>query len=152
MKKKIMVCVDLSNLSVDLFKKDLRDWSWDGIEEVHFVHGFQLQHYADAFCYSYYPTKEQEEGVEDSVKEVLAPLENIVKELAPGVKTYKKCLIVGAPKDAICDYAEEKKIDRMVIGTRGIHGVAGIFSSSFAEYMVRHAPCELRIIRESQDL
>ena len=72
-----------------------------------------------------------------------------VKEIDTRVKIISKCMLVSFPKESLANYARDNQIDTMVIGTRGKHGISGLFSSSFAEYMIRHASCELRIIRES---
>jgi nucleotide-binding universal stress UspA family protein len=147
MKKSIMVCVDLNDNSLNLFKEDLKTWDLQAVKEVHFVHGFQSQHYADAFYFNIYPPENDYGDIEKSVQEVLKPLEDIVKEANSEIQVVRKCIIVISPKGSLCDYAKDKNIDSMVIGTRVKHGIAGLFSSSFTEYMVRHAPCELRIIR-----
>jgi nucleotide-binding universal stress UspA family protein len=147
MNKKIMVCVDMSDESLDLLKEKLKSWDWAGYDEIHFVHSFSLQVYTDAFYFITYPLEDQYEGVEKSVLEVLKDLEKAIisKEEKLHIKYMVK--LSTSPKETIADYAKEHCIDEMVIGTRGVHGMAGIFSSSFAEYMVRNAPCELRILR-----
>lgn len=147
--KKIMMCIDLKNESVDLFLKDIKKTDWKDINEVHFVHGFQLQYYADTFYFTSYPLESQYAEIEQSVMQVLRPLEDAVKDLNSEVKSFTKCMIASSPKESLIDYAKKNAINSMVIGTRGKHGIEGLFSSSFAEYMVRHAHCELRIIRES---
>ncbi len=147
MKRKLMVCVDLSNESVELFKNSMGKWNWESIDEVHFVHGFQLQTYADLFFLSTYPSEEQYDDVEESVNSILKGLEEHVVSMDSKVRILRKCIITNSPKEALVDYVERNKIDTMAIGTRGKHGVAGLFPSSFAEYMVKHAPCELKIIR-----
>lgn len=146
---KIMVCVDLNNESVELFKKDVKQRNWKEVEEVHFIHGFQFQHYADAFYFTSYPLENQYGDIEKSVERVFQPLVNIVRDSNNEIQVISKCIIVSSPKKSLAEYAKDNKIDSMVIGTRGKDGIAGLFSSSFAEYMVRHAPCELRIIRGS---
>lgn len=152
MNKKIMVCVDMSDESLELLKLKLKRCNWEECEEVHFVHSFSLQVYTDAFYFITYPLADQYEGVENSVLEVLKDLEKHIFENQKTPKIKYMVKISSTPKETLANYAKEKKIDEMIIGTRGVHGIAGLFSSSFAEYMVRNAPCELRILRAESRL
>jgi len=145
--RKVMIAVDLSDHSINLLKEKLTNRVWSDVEEVHFVHGFQLQIYADNFYFSAYPMEDQYEEVEKSVKELLTNLSNDIFKSGDSPKIIHSCLISSAPTNDLCEYASENKVDEMIIGTRGKHGIAGLFTSSFAEYMVRHAPCELHILR-----
>lgn len=141
---KAMVCVDLSKHSLNLFKDKLKNWNWNNITELHLVHGFQLQVYADNFFFNAYPTEDQYEEIKKSVQELLEDLE---KEIQGDFPIIKECIISTTPTMALAEYAKEKGVHEMIIGTRGNHGISGFFDNSFAEYMVRHAHCELRIIR-----
>ncbi len=145
--KRVMVCVDLTNESLDLLKQDIKKKSWSDVDEVHLIHGFWLQSYVDSFHYTSYPPENLYGDIEQSVIEVFKPLENKLLKSNNKIKVISKCIIASSPKESLVSYAIDKKINSMLIGTRGKHGIAGLFSSSFSEYMVRHAPCELRIIR-----
>lgn len=146
--KKLMVCVDLNNDSVELIKKRLKSWHWNEVDEVHFVHGFQLQVYADAFYAGKYPLEAEYDQIEKSVVEVLKEIEDDIFGEKVRPKVINKCIFSISPKNNFEEYIKENKIDEVVIGSRGKHGVKAIFSSSFASYMVRHADAELRIIRD----
>jgi nucleotide-binding universal stress UspA family protein len=50
-------------------------------------------------------------------------------------------LAVGAPGRELVDVAIERGADLIVIGTRGLTGLAHLVLGSTAEYVVRHAPC-----------
>jgi nucleotide-binding universal stress UspA family protein len=143
----LMVCVDLSNESVDLIKKDLSKRNLESYDEIHFIHGFQVQVYADSFYFCTYPQESEYTKIESSVVDVLKTIEKEIGENLQNKKVINKCLISRDPRESVIEYVNEQKIDRMYIATRGKHGIAGVFSSSFAEHMVRHAPCELIIVR-----
>lgn len=149
--KKVMVCFDLNKYCYDLFKSEFQNWKWEDTSEVHLVHCLAQQIYADNFLITPFPATEQLSEVEKSVLGVLndfstsAGLEN-----GPG-QVIKKFLVSSSPKSALVEYAKEQGIDKMWIGTRGLHGVKSIFHSSFAEYMVRHAPCEVRVLRHLEN-
>jgi nucleotide-binding universal stress UspA family protein len=143
-----MVCIDLNDQSLIFFSTSMESWHWEDIEEVHIVHGFRVQSYPDTFYYSTYPLESDYENIRETILSKLFTLEEQINKLNNKVKVKIKCLITASAKKTLCQYAREEKITSMVIKTRGSHGIIGLFSSSFAEYMVRHAPCELRILRE----
>lgn len=145
--KKVLVAVDLNDDSMKSIKENLALRDWSKVDEVHLVHGFQLQVYADNFLFAAYPMENQYEEVEKSVCGLLDNLTEDLFEEGKGPKVISECLITSGPTQAIVDYARDKKIDEMIIGTRGKHGFEGLFSSSFAEHMIRHAHCDLFICR-----
>lgn len=145
--KKIMVCIDLNNESLEVYKKQNNNIGWGHFDEIHLVHSFQRQIYTDNFCLTSYPSDDQFNDIEKSIVDTL---EKISSEIIPDKfkgKTICKCLLSNLQKKSLVDYATENDIAQMLIATRGKHGIEGIFSSSLAEYMVRHAPCGLKIIR-----
>lgn len=145
---KLMICVDITDESINAYKNQLKDFDWNRWDEVHLVHGFETQVYADTFYFASYPLEGQMGDIEKSVSDLLLGLSNeIIAEDYKG-KVFGKCLFASSAKVALKEYAEENKIDEMIIETRGKHGIAALFSSSFAEYMVGHAPCRLMILRE----
>lgn len=146
---KLMICVDVTNESINSFKGQLKNYDWSRWDEVHFVHGFETQVYADTFYFASYPLESQMDDIEKSVATLL---QGLSKELIPSDykgKVIGKCLFANSSKIALKEYAQENSIDEMMIETRGKHGFSGLFSSSFAEYMVGHAPCRLMILREN---
>ncbi len=147
---KVMVCVDMTDESVELYKDNLKSLDWSHVDEVHLVHAFQLVKYTDTFYMVSYPQETEHGEIEKSVDEIL---ERLAEDVFPGAdkpKIITKCIFSAAPKEGLVEYATDNKITEMIIGTRGKHGVASLFSSSFAEYMIRHAHCALRILRAKQ--
>lgn len=53
----------------------------------------------------------------------------------------------GRPREAIVLYAEEHKMDLVVIGSHGRSGVGRFLMGSVAERVVRHAPCPVLTVR-----
>jgi nucleotide-binding universal stress UspA family protein len=60
------------------------------------------------------------------------------RELKP-----ERAMRLGAPSDEIVDYALERDIDLIVMGTHGRQGVARMLVGSVAEKVVRRAPCSV---------
>ncbi len=148
--KKVLVAVDLNDDSMKMIKESLKEREWSEVDEVHLVHGFQLQVYADNFLFAAYPMEDQYEQVKESVSGLLGQLTSNAFKDGEKPKVIRECLITAGPTQAIVEYAAKNSIDEMIIGTRGKHGFEGLFSSSFAEHMVRHAPCDLFICREKE--
>ncbi len=53
----------------------------------------------------------------------------------------------GSPVEVISAYAEDQKIDLLVIATHGRTGLSHVFLGSVAERIVREAPCPVLTIR-----
>ena len=52
-----------------------------------------------------------------------------------------------APAKAICEYAEGHDIDLIVVGSHGRGGMERWLIGSVAERVVRHAPCDVYVVR-----
>lgn len=56
------------------------------------------------------------------------------------------------PEEEIIDILKEVKATLIVVATRGKHGFEGLFHSSFTDYMVKFAPCDVFVVRpEAKD-
>jgi len=62
------------------------------------------------------------------------------------VKVAHRFSVAAAP--AILDYAADKRIDLIVMGTHGRRGIGRLFLGSVAEEVVRCAPCPVLTVRE----
>ena len=58
--------------------------------------------------------------------------------------------ISGSPGGAIVKHAESIGADVIVIGTHGREGVSRLLMGSVAEYVVRHAPCPVLVVRRNE--
>ena len=145
--KNILVNIDLKDQSITPLKQYFETLNWETVGSIHFVHSFQKQVYADNFYFTSYPNENEFEKIEESANEFL---KGIAKDLIPEKYNHlvsTQCLISHTPKKAVVEYADKNNIQNMVIITRGLHGIEGVFASSFAEHMIRHAHCELTILR-----
>lgn len=147
MKRKIGICVDLNESSVNKLKEKLAGINLADVEKVYLIHGFQRQVYVDNFFFTQFPFKEQMEEVEKSVIQVLTDIEKSLTNGNDSLEVEKKCLFSDYPKKEIADYVDEQEMDQLIIATRTKSGIEGLFSSSFAEYMLRHVKSELLVIR-----
>ena len=58
-------------------------------------------------------------------------------------------IVTGASARCIIDYATERGMDLIVMGTHGRSGLAHLLMGSVAEEVVRHAPCPVLTVRHS---
>ena len=72
-------------------------------------------------------------------KEVLDKAEIIVRDL--GVKNLSKKVLRGDPAKAIVAFADEARADMIVIGSRGLGNVSGIFLGSVSKKVAQDAHC-----------
>ena len=56
----------------------------------------------------------------------------------------------GDPGSQIVKIAREREVDLIVMGSRGISGLASVVLGSVGERVVRNAPCSVFIVREEE--
>ena len=55
----------------------------------------------------------------------------------------------GNPGRAICDFAQTRSIDAILVGSRGLTGAKEMFLGSVSNYVTHHAPCSVLIVRDA---
>ncbi len=58
---------------------------------------------------------------------------------------------VGEPSHHIRDLAKGWNADLVVLGRRGLNGLAEMFLGSVSNYVVHHVPCSVLIVQQPQD-
>lgn len=56
---------------------------------------------------------------------------------------------VGNPGRTICDFAQTRSVDTILVGSRGLTGAKEMFLGSVSNYVTHHAPCSVLIVREA---
>lgn len=74
-------------------------------------------------------------------------LEKCCIEETRGLVNVDKSVLVGVPYEEIIRFAENEKIDLIVIGTYGRSGFERLIFGSTAERVVRSAPCPVMTVR-----
>ncbi len=142
--KNVVISVSLNDDSLNSLAK-LKGDAILKDAKVHLVHCFEIQVYTSDFSPYIYPTEEKYPEIEAATLKIL---EGLQKNLGlEGQDVEKKCFFSQSPKQRIKEYLEESKADLCVVATRGKHGIQGLFSSSFAEHLVKYSPCDLHIMR-----
>lgn len=75
---------------------------------------------------------------------------NVVKLRGRGL-TLEKSIAHGHPADQILNMTKRKKIDLLVVGSRGITGLRRLFLGSVSHKLVEHAPCSVLVVRKPKE-
>lgn len=63
-----------------------------------------------------------------------------------GEKRYKIALDFHPEQDFV-EMIQKTGTSLLVVSTRGRHGIRGLFHSSFTDYMIKFAPCDVLVVR-----
>ena len=84
--------------------------------------------------------------VEQLTASARGELERLVREKNLRVPVHAE-VVEGSPVEEVVDYAREKDIDLIVLGTHGRGWLAHVLLGSVAEKVVRKAPCPVLTVR-----
>ncbi|MCI5837289.1 MAG: universal stress protein [Veillonellaceae bacterium] len=90
-----------------------------------------------------YVSEQIAEDMEAKGKEILARLVEMVPEDIPVETIFE----VGSPGPTLTAIAENSDIDLIVMGSRGLGPIKGIFMGSVSSYIVSHAKCPVLIVK-----
>lgn len=82
---------------------------------------------------------------EDRSEVVLSTVEERAAEAGRDVETDS---VVGRPARAIVEYAEERGVDHVVMGSHGRDGISRVLLGSVAETVVRRSPVPVTVVRD----
>jgi nucleotide-binding universal stress UspA family protein len=136
---KILVPVDASEFAFKALEKAIQMAKEQGAQLTIMCVAAQFEEVAEEVPISY----------SDKLKEQARRTVNRGKQLVEEAGlTCQTVVEVGAsPADNIVRYAEEFKTDLIVLGHRGISGLARFLVGSVASRVVAHAPCSVQVVR-----
>lgn len=144
--KNVVLSVALNDSSINLLKS-LKGSELINNAHVHLVHCFEIHLYASDFTPFVFPGEDKYPEIESATKVIL---KNLAEEL--GIKSFTtEVFFSSTPKKKMIDYLKEKKTELIIVATRGKHGIEGLFSSSFAEHLLKFSPCDVHILRPRDD-
>lgn len=83
-------------------------------------------------------------------KVIIDRYESLARER--GVQDIETIIDYGSPKVMIAkEIAVEHKADLIMIGATGLNAVERLFIGSVSEYVIRHAPCDVTVVRTDLD-
>lgn len=77
-------------------------------------------------------------------KRKVAPIEEVLKETG---KNYKLTILHGTPGPEIVKYANEKQVDVVVIGSRGLNGLQEMVLGSVSHKVMKRVHCPALIVK-----
>lgn len=116
---------------------------------IHIVTIYEIQVYNVDLVPYVYPTETQYNEIENSA---LSVLKGLAQSL--GVSENRvtlKCFFDTSRESRIKKYLEEVDADIVVTATKGKHGLAGFFSSSFTDYLCKFSPCDVLVMRPRKE-
>ncbi len=145
--KKILAPVDFSEFSMDAMR-GARELAADVGAEIHLVH-VVVPHFhfiplplATSGDQSFELTREAA-----MTQQAEEELDRIKKDEFGNSAKVTTAVLKGAPVDLLVQYAEENKIDLILLSTRGRTGAARVMIGSVAEKLVRLAHCSVLVLR-----
>ena len=146
--KRILVPIDFSDFSIDALKYGvsvarhfgakillLHVISQELINEMKTVRGFLGD------------TDPPEEFLARKKRDINERIEKILKGETDQTLFEEPLIEVGIPAEEIIRVAKERKVDLVVIATRGRSGLSHILMGSVAEKVVRRSPCPVLSVR-----
>lgn len=115
-------------------------------KQVSLIHIFKTEYYTNDFAPYSFPPEEAKPEIE---KTVITSLKNIQENyLPPNLSQVQlSCDFSGNPKQTLVDQLQNEKFDLVITATRGKHGIEGLFSSSFSEFLLKFSPCDVLVLR-----
>ena len=74
-------------------------------------------------------------------------LDDSIKEIPAGVKNVKSVFEVGSPGPALLAVAKKYDADLIVMGSRGLGPLKGLFMGSVSSYVTSHSDCPVLIVK-----
>ena len=90
-----------------------------------------------------YVSEQIAEDMEETGKEIL---NDVVKEIPTGVKV-KSVFEVGSPGPALLAVAKKYNADLIVMGSRGLGPLKGLFMGSVSSYVTSHSSCPVLVVK-----
>lgn len=150
MVKNFMVCVDGSNNSETALDECLKYKSEE--DTILLAHAVELK--ATVFT-AYSPPvifKEVNEELTNSAKRLVHHYQKKLKD--KGVSNVHGIVIQTMdkpPKEATVKIAEDRGIDTIFVGTRGLGAMKRFFLGSFANYLINHCGCNVMVVHHHED-
>ena len=134
---------DVSAATVDAVRRQFRPER----SEIHLLHVtdplLYLPLYDGALQNPIQIERVREEHAKEA-QEMIGRTAEQLRELGYRVET---AIEEGEPRTTIVDYAERVKADLIVVGSHGRRGLPRLLLGSVSEYVARHAPCSVEIVR-----
>ncbi|EOT40592.1 universal stress protein [Enterococcus columbae] len=143
--KKIMVAVDGSKEAELAFKKAVNVARRNDSELL-------LAHVIDTRAFQTISSLDglMMEQASEMAKQTLADYQKMAND--SGVSKVKAIIEYGSPKSVIAkELPDTEKVDLIMLGATGLNAVERLFIGSVSEYVIRHAVCDVLVVRTDLD-
>jgi len=145
--KNIMFCTDFSETSKEARK--MAEWLRDTVGcQLHVVHVYDPR--ALEMPAPYYFMANAGNWLDQRLADLRENGKKALNGLADEMKPCQGHFIEGRPGTALVDFAKDKGMDMIVIGTHGHSGWDRFIMGSVAEYVVRHGTCPVLTVKPPQ--
>jgi nucleotide-binding universal stress UspA family protein len=142
--KNYVLCTTLESSSIETLKNLRKDIDLKHAK-IHIVRVVEIQVYSSESVTMVYPTEAEYKEIE---KLSIQKMREIANSLSVNEENLiMHCFFDFNRENKIKKYLEETKADLVVVATRGKHGIAGLFSSSFADFLCKFSPCDVLVMR-----
>lgn len=139
--KRIMVAVDGSKEAEIAFKKAVNVAKRNQASLL-LVHVIDTRAFQSVTSFDTVLAEQATEMAKASLKEYES------SALGQGVSNVETTIEYGSPKVLIAKHIpEDKEVDLIMLGATGLNAVERLFIGSVSEYVIRHASCDVLIVR-----
>lgn len=142
--KNYVLCVQLDNECPAILSQLKNDIELRH-SKIHLVTVVEIKVYSSEFATFTYPVENQYKEIEEAALRTLTNLQHSLNLADSQVE--KKCFFDYDPQEKMGNYIKEVKAQLVVTASKGKHGLAGLFSSSFSNYLIKHSPCDVLVMR-----
>lgn len=143
--QKILIAVDGSDQAEKAFKK-AANVALRNKATLYIAHIIDMRAFQSVTSFD----DEMAERATAVAKNTLTDYENYAKKL--GVEDIKTVIEYGAPKTLIAkQLPTQYEIDLVMMGATGLNAVERLLIGSVSEYVIRHAPCDVLVVRTDLD-
>lgn len=146
--KTYVLCASTDEDSINTLKRIRNDIDLKNAM-VHIVNVVEIQVYNSELTPFVYPVENQYPAIEEATLNVLRGLSDSLA--IDNNRLTVRCFFTHNREEKILEYLKEVNADLVVTATRGKHGFAGFFSSSFTDYLCKFSPCDVLAMRPAKN-
>lgn len=113
-------------------------------DEVDFVHVFRQDNFGYMTTPIIYPDEEQKIEIQKNLTQAFAKL---TEDLNFEQKKFQ-IQFSETPKAQMIEYIKHSQPDLVIAFTKEKHGLKDYFASSFTEYLIKHSPVDVLVLRD----
>ncbi len=110
-----------------------------------FLHVFKEVRYPYIIPPYIYPTEKEREGIKETVENLMRSM--VEAKFGSASNCDFICLFGENPKEEAANFLKQKSFNSVICATKEKGNLEKIFISSFTEYMVKHSPSDVLVLR-----